>query len=96
VFFSFCRFHVLYTAFTLIFPFPTGDFFSYRLVWFDAKPLSAELGQLRLLSPELWGTPLPLATRADPVINAEHDGGNCRLLRDPLRLLDDPVELALC
>ncbi|MCP0723164.1 hypothetical protein KU617_23075, partial [Salmonella enterica subsp. enterica serovar Montevideo] len=42
----------------------TGDIFSNRMVWFEDKQISAELVQMRLLSPELWGTPLPLAKRA--------------------------------
>ncbi len=52
-----------------IFPLPTGDIFSNRIGLVRDKQISAELVQMRLLSPELWGTPLPLAKRADPVIN---------------------------
>ncbi len=59
------------TALNHIFLCPTGDIFSNRMVWFEDKQISAELVQMRLLSPELWGT-LPLA--GDPVINAERDG----------------------
>ncbi|SQI19572.1 protease [Salmonella enterica subsp. arizonae] len=68
LFLSFCRVNDLDTALNHIFPLPTGDIFSNRMVWFEDKQISAELVQMRLLSPELWGTPLPLAKRADPVI----------------------------
>ncbi len=89
LFLSFCRVNDLDTALNHIFPLPTGDIFSNRMVWFEDKQISAELVQMRLLSPELWGTPLPLAKRADPVINAEHDGRIWRRIPEPLRLLDD-------
>ncbi len=57
------------------------------MVWFEDKQISAELVRIRLLSPELWGT-LPLAKRADPVINTNTMciGSN---IPEPLRLLDD-------
>lgn len=80
---SFCRVNDLDTALNHIFPLPTGDIFSNRMVWFEDKQISAELVQMRLLSPELWGTPLPLAKRADPVINAEHDGRIWRRIPEP-------------
>ncbi|OFE07967.1 cellulose biosynthesis protein BcsE, partial [Salmonella enterica subsp. enterica] len=64
LFLSFCRVNDLDTALNHIFPLPTGDIFSNRMVWFEDKQISAELVQMRLLSPELWGTPLPLAKRA--------------------------------
>lgn len=94
LFLSFCRVNDLDTALNHIFPLPTGDIFSNRMVWFEDKQISAELVQMRLLSPELWGTPLPLAKRADPVINAEHDGRIWRRIPEPLRLLDDTAERA--
>ncbi|AVE57810.1 MULTISPECIES: cellulose biosynthesis c-di-GMP-binding protein BcsE [Citrobacter] len=92
LFLSFCRVNDLDTALNHIFPLPTGDIFSNRMVWFEDNQISAELVQMRLLSPELWGTPLPLTQGPNPVLNAEHDGRVWRRIPEPLRLLDDSVE----
>lgn len=92
LFLSFCRINDLDTALNHIFPLPTGDIFSNRMVWFEDDQISAELVQMRLLDPEQWGMPLPLTQETRPVINAEHDGRNWRRIPEPLRLLDDAVE----
>ncbi|EEZ1295492.1 TPA: cellulose biosynthesis protein BcsE [Escherichia coli] len=92
LFLSFCRINDLDTALNHIFPLPTGDIFSNRMVWFEDDQISAELVQMRLLAPEQWGMPLPLAQSSKPVINAEHDGRHWRRIPEPMRLLDDAVE----
>ena len=92
LFLSFCRVNDLDTALNHIFPLPTGDIFSNRMVWFEDDQITAELVQMRLLAPEQWGTPLPLTQTSSPVINAEHDGRNWRRIPEPIRLLDDTVE----
>ncbi|ELO0857613.1 TPA: cellulose biosynthesis c-di-GMP-binding protein BcsE [Citrobacter amalonaticus] len=92
LFLSFCRVNDLDTALNHIFPLPTGDLFSNRMVWFEDNLISAELVQMRLLAPEQWGQPLPLTQNVKPVINAEHDGKTWRRIPQPLRLLDDETE----
>ncbi|WP_436857340.1 cellulose biosynthesis c-di-GMP-binding protein BcsE [Citrobacter tructae] len=92
LFLSFCRVNDLDTALNHIFPLPTGDLFSNRMVWFEDSQISAELVQMRLLSPEMWGQPLPLSQDVKPVINAQHDGRVWRRIPQPLRLLDDDRE----
>lgn len=92
LFLSFCRINDLDTALNHIFPLPTGDIFSNRMVWFEDDQISAELVQMRLLAPEQWGMPLPLTQSSKPVINAEHDGRHWRRIPEPMRLLDDAVE----
>ncbi|WP_146050947.1 cellulose biosynthesis c-di-GMP-binding protein BcsE [Citrobacter amalonaticus] len=92
LFLSFCRVNDLDTALNHIFPLPTGDIFSNRMVWFEDNLISAELIQMRLLSPEMWGKPLPLTQSAKPVLNAEHDGRVWRHIPTAVRLLDDEVE----
>lgn len=92
LFLSFCRVNDLDTALNHIFPLPTGDIFSNRMVWFEDSLISAELVQMRLLSPEMWGKPLPLTQGPNPVLNAEHDGRVWRRIPKPLRLQDDAVE----
>ena len=92
LFLSFCRINDLDTALNHIFPLPTGDIFSNRMVWFEDDQISAELVQMRLLAPEQWGMPLPLTQNSKPVINAEHDGRHWRRIPEPMRLLDDAVE----
>lgn len=92
LFLSFCRINDLDTALNHIFPLPTGDIFSNRMVWFEDDQISAELVQMRLLAPEQWGMPLPLTQSSKPVINAEHNGRHWRRIPEPMRLLDDAVE----
>ena len=47
LFLSFCRVNDLDTALNHIFPLPTGDIFSNRMVWFEDDQISAELVQMR-------------------------------------------------
>lgn len=94
MFLSFCRVNDLDTALNHIFPLPTGDIFSNRMVWFEDNLISAEIVQMRLLKPEQWGKPLPLAASKKPVLNATHDGHVWRRVPEPLRLLQDAEERA--
>lgn len=55
LFLSFCRVNDLDTALNHIFPLPTGDIFSNRMVWFEDNLISAELVQMRALAPEKVG-----------------------------------------
>jgi hypothetical protein len=47
LFLSFCRVNDLDTALNHIFPLPTGDIFSNRMVWFEDKQITAEIVQMR-------------------------------------------------
>jgi hypothetical protein len=49
LFLSFCRVNDLDTALNHIFPLPTGDIFSNRMIWFE-DTISAELVQMRASS----------------------------------------------
>lgn len=49
LFLSFCRINDLDTALNHIFPLPTGDIFSNRMVWFEDDQISAELVQMACL-----------------------------------------------
>ena len=60
LFLSFCRVNDLDTALNHIFPLPTGDIFSNRMIWFEDKQISAEILLMRGLSPDNWNTPLPI------------------------------------
>ncbi|MGG5839837.1 cellulose biosynthesis c-di-GMP-binding protein BcsE [Huaxiibacter chinensis] len=94
LFLSFCRINDLDTALNHIFPLPTGDIFSNRMIWFEDNLISAELVQMRMLDPQEWGTPLPLANNAKPVLNATHDGHVWRRVPEPLRLMPETEERA--
>lgn len=93
MFLSFCRVTDLDTALNHIFPLPTADIFSNRMVWFEDNQIAAELVQLRDVTPEKWGKPLPVSAQKK-VINAEHDGHVWRRIPEPLRLLSDDTERA--
>jgi hypothetical protein len=92
LFLSFCRINDLDTALNHIFPLPTGDIFSNRVVWFEDNQIAAEIMQMRTVTPEQWSKPLPLETDSTPILNATHDGHAWRRVPHPLRLLDDAVE----
>jgi cellulose biosynthesis operon protein BcsF/YhjT len=74
LFLSFCRVNDLDTALNHIFPLPTGDIFSNRMVWFEDKQITAEIVLMRGISPEQWNTPLPVTMEKNLPINATHDG----------------------
>lgn len=96
LFLSFCRVNDLDTALNHIFPLPTGDIFSNRMVWFEDNQIAAELVQMRTLSPEKVSKPLPATAQnnaqAKKIINAEHDGTSWRRIPEPYRLLSDATE----
>ena len=92
LFLSFCRVNDLDTALNHIFPLPTADIFSNRVVWFEDNQIAAEVMQMRNVKPEQWSKPLPLETNTTPILNATHDGHAWRRIPHPLRLLDDAVE----
>jgi len=92
LFLSFCRVNDLDTALNHIFPLPTGDIFSNRMLWFEDNQIAAEIVQMRAIKPEQWSKPLPMEKDAKPILNATHDGHAWRRIPQPLRLLDDTVE----
>ncbi|HDR2794714.1 MULTISPECIES: cellulose biosynthesis c-di-GMP-binding protein BcsE [Enterobacter] len=94
LFLSFCRVNDLDTALNHIFPLPTGDIFSNRMVWFEDSLISAELVQMRTLAPEQWVKPLPMTADTKPILNAKHDGHVWRRVPEPLRLLSGNEENA--
>ncbi|MCI1896927.1 MAG: cellulose biosynthesis protein BcsE [Enterobacter sp.] len=94
LFLSFCRVNDLDTALNHIFPLPTGDIFSNRMIWFEDNLIAAEIVQMRMLEPEQWGKPLLMSSDAKPVLNATHDGHSWRRVPEPLRLLNDAEERA--
>ncbi|MCR1001089.1 MAG: cellulose biosynthesis c-di-GMP-binding protein BcsE [Enterobacter cloacae] len=94
LFLSFCRVNDLDTALNHIFPLPTGDIFSNRMIWFEDNLISAELVQMRTLAPENWVKPLPAASDLKPILNARHDGHVWRRVPEPLRLLTENGENA--
>ena len=94
LFLSFCRVNDLDTALNHIFPLPTGDIFSNRMIWFEDNLISAEIVQMQMLEPEQWGKPLLMASDTKPVLNATHDGHAWRRTPEPLRLLSDAQERA--
>ncbi|MGK0705779.1 cellulose biosynthesis c-di-GMP-binding protein BcsE [Yokenella regensburgei] len=83
LFLSFCRINDMDTALNHIFPLPTGDIFSNRMVWFEDKQITSEILQMRVVTPERWTTPLPLTTGRSNVINVEHDGRSWRRIPEP-------------
>jgi cellulose biosynthesis protein BcsE len=89
LFLSFCRVNDLDTALNHIFPLPTGDIFSNRMIWFEDNMIGAELVQMRALTPEHWVKPLTVTRDPKPILNAKHDGHVWRRVPEPLRLLPD-------
>lgn len=92
LFLSFCRVNDLDTALNHIFPLPTADIFSNRVVWFEDNQIAAELVQMRTLSPDKWAKPLPVTATEKKIINAEHDGTSWRRIPEPLRLFSKATE----
>lgn len=92
LFLSFCRVNDLDTALNHIFPLPTGDIFSNRMIWFEDNLINAELVQMRTLKPEQWSKPLPMTKSVKPILNAQHDGHTWRRVPEPLRLLSEQPE----
>ena len=89
LFLSFCRVNDLDTALNHIFPLPTGDIFSNRMIWFEDKQITAEIIQMRGILPENWNTPLPISLGKNETINATHDGRSWRRNPEPHRLSID-------
>ena len=89
MFLSFCRVNDLDTALNHIFPLPTADIFSNRMVWFEDNQMAAELVLLREVGPEKWGSPLAGTSDEPKIMNAEHDGQVWRRIPQPLRLLSE-------
>ncbi len=54
LFLSFCRINDLDTALNHIFPLPTGDIFSNRMVWFEDKQILSEIVIMRGVEPARW------------------------------------------
>ncbi|HFE2227445.1 TPA: BcsE family c-di-GMP-binding protein, partial [Klebsiella pneumoniae] len=69
-----------------IFPLPTGDIFSNRMVWFEDKQILSEIVIMRGIEPARWNTPLPLTVGKNETINATHDGRHWRRYPEPHRL----------
>ncbi|WP_323108287.1 cellulose biosynthesis protein BcsE [Klebsiella quasipneumoniae] len=86
LFLSFCRINDLDTALNHIFPLPTGDIFSNRMVWFEDKQILSEIVIMRGIEPARWNTPLPLTVGKNETINATHDGRHWRRYPEPHRL----------
>ena len=93
LFLSFCRINDLDTALNHIFPLPTGDIFSNRMVWFEDKLITAEIVQMRAVTAERWTAPLPVTNEKSTIINAAHDGRHWRRTPQPHRLADAQGEL---
>ena len=94
LFLSFCRVNDLDTALNHIFPLPTGDIFSNRMIWFEDNLISAELVQMRTLTPDQWAKPLPITSDTKPILNGQHDGHVWRRIPEPHRLLSEGKESA--
>ena len=77
------------TALNHIFPLPTGDIFSNRMIWFEDKQITAEIMQMRGILPENWNTPLPISLGKNETINATHDGRSWRRNPEAHRLSID-------
>lgn len=92
LFLSFCRVNDLDTALNHIFPLPTADIFSNRMVWFEDNQIAAELVQMRTLTPDQWAKPLIVTSETKKVINAEHDGTAWRRIPEHYRLLSENTE----
>lgn len=88
MFLTFCRINDLDTALNHIFPLPTGDIFSNRMIWFEDKQITAEIVQMSAITADRWTAPLPVTTAKNTVVNAVHDGRSWRRYPEPLRLTD--------
>lgn len=88
LFLSFCRFNDLDTALNHIFPLPTGDIFSNRMIWSEDKQIAAEIVQMRAVTAEHWTAPLPVSQGKNSIMNATHDGRSWRRYPQPHRLAD--------
>lgn len=86
LFLTFCRINDLDTALNHIFPLPTGDIFSNRMIWFEDKQITAEIVQMKAVTAEHWTAPLPLTTDRNEVMNATHDGRSWRRFPETLHL----------
>ncbi|TCW14340.1 cellulose biosynthesis protein BcsE [Raoultella sp. BIGb0138] len=89
LFLSFCRVNDLDTALNHIFPLPTGDIFSNRMIWFEDKQITSEIILMRGIAPDQWTTPLPISMEKNEAINATHDGRSWRRVPEPHRLFTD-------
>ncbi|MEF3108211.1 cellulose biosynthesis protein BcsE [Raoultella sp. WB_B2P2-3] len=89
LFLSFCRVNDLDTALNHIFPLPTGDIFSNRMIWFEDKQITAEILLMRGIAADKWNTPLPITVGKNETINAAHDGRSWRRIPEPHRLSGD-------
>lgn len=92
LFLSFCRVNDLDTALNHIFPLPTTEIFTNRMIWFEDNHIAAELVKMRALTPEKWGKPLTESRGAKKVVNAEHDGSAWRRTPEPCRLFSAATE----
>ncbi|BBR56899.1 cellulose biosynthesis protein BcsE [Klebsiella sp. WP4-W18-ESBL-05] len=92
MFLPFCRVNDLDTALNHIFPLPTGDIFSNRMIWFEDKQIASELLMMREVTPERWTQPLDLAPKPKNVINATYEGNSWRRYPEPHRLSADTEE----
>ena len=92
LFLPFCRVNDLDKALNHIFPLPTGDIFSNRMIWFEDKQIASELLIMRDVKPELWTKPLQMAPKPTNVINATYEGNGWRRYPEPLRLSADTEE----
>ncbi|ALR78548.1 cellulose biosynthesis c-di-GMP-binding protein BcsE [[Enterobacter] lignolyticus] len=88
LFLTFCRVNDLDTALNHIFPLPTGDIFSNRMIWFEDKQITAEIVEMQAVTAERWTTPLPFTIGRSEVMNAAHDGRSWRRIPEPHRLAD--------
>jgi hypothetical protein len=88
LFLSFCRVNDLDTALNHIFPLPTGDIFSNRMVWFEDKQITAEIVLMRVFHRNSGTRRCRLRWRKTP-INATHDGRSWRRIPQPHRLSTD-------
>lgn len=89
LFLPFCRVNDLDKALNHIFPLPTGDIFSNRMMWFEDKQISAELIDMRSVKPELWTQPLRISPKPKNVINATYEDNSWRRYPEPCRLSTD-------
>ena len=89
LFLSFCRVNDLDKALNHIFPLPTGDIFSNRMIWFEDKQIAAELVDMRDVKQELWTQPLRISPKPKNVINATYEDNSWRRYPEPCRLSTD-------
>lgn len=89
LFLPFCRVNDLDKALNHIFPLPTGDIFSNRMIWFEDKQIASELVMMRDVKPEQWTKPLQIAPKPTNVINATFEDNGWRRYPEPHRLFTD-------